>query len=881
MKIRIFSLSVVFLLMSSWFAFSAPIDVRRAQQIASEQLEGLQSSLRGSNSELRLVYTSAGVPTRGNAVAQQDFYVFARGESGYVVVAGDDNVPEVLGYSHESPFVTENMPIQLRTWLEQCAQWVSKARKSGKQYTASYLETQTTPIAPLLGGMVWEQTGAFNAQTPKVGEENAPVGCVATALAQIMRYHCWPRKGRGAIKYSKGSATYYRKFDAEYDWENMPNDVSRSSSPLARKAVATLSADVGYASKMNYGKEASGTSSEDAMVAMRKFMRYANTLRLRNKDFYDYEEWTKICLDELKAKRPIYYSGAAVGVGHAFVCDGYDGAGRFHFNWGWGGLSNGYFVLTNLEPSAQSTGGGGEGGYVLGCQIITGLQPLDATEPAFELVCEKVTLPTKEQEKTTPIAVAMTGLWNYSYGAIVASPALQILDSEGKVVLESHANQTESIQFRYGYRDLQLNANVSSLGNGTYTVRPAFYVPSKNLYYPAQVGVLNAPAAFRVDGGKVVFVETSTAANLALVSSSTTMNSKMKNLFEFTIQNNGSLPYRSMVAGIYSEAADKLTTRPTKNSDLLFNRSISLQPGEKQTFNLLLDGPTNATERFLHILYDVNGGSEDQFPVLADKTTYPGDSKFITATLTVEPAYSFAKFTGTKAPYTPPYELSFVRKFTTYESGTVMTITLKLKAPADKGVNARLIGGVFGTASEGSRTLVSPIMSFGTIILRPSEEREVSIQQIVYLPPSADYAFHLFDFYRGKHQLEQMFEFSATGEVADALPIPDNSAYPDGPDNFDDSNKGLAVSDAASYLLEGVSLAPNPTRGDLNIYLPNDVEGQALTIEVFDVTGRKLLSSAAQGDRQLYFSVAHLSKGLYLLKVQCGMKQTALRFVVE
>jgi len=126
-----------------------------------------------------------------------------------------------------------------------------------------------------------------------------------------------------------------------------------------------------------------------------------------------------------------------------------------------------------------------------------------------------------------------------------------------------------------------------------------------------------------------------------------------------------------------------------------------------------------------------------------------------------------------------------------------------------------------------------------------------------------------------------MFEFSATGEAPYALPIPDNSAYPDGPDNFDGSNKDLAVSDAASYLLEGVSLIPNPTRENLTIYLPNDVEGRTVMIEVFDTTGRKLLSSSPQGERQLSFSVAHLPKGLYLLKVQCGMKQTALRFVVE
>ena len=114
---------------------AAPIDVVRAKAIAQKHLSSFDTPLRGAQ-ELALVYTSSGIPTR-NTTPQQDLYVFARRgreqEKGYVVVAGDDNLPEVLGYSYDSRFVTEAMPPQLEHWLQLCAEWVRQVRKEGKK----------------------------------------------------------------------------------------------------------------------------------------------------------------------------------------------------------------------------------------------------------------------------------------------------------------------------------------------------------------------------------------------------------------------------------------------------------------------------------------------------------------------------------------------------------------------------------------------------------------------------------------------------------------------------------------------------------------------------------------------------------------------------
>lgn len=879
MNIKILSLGICFLFVLLQNVFSAPIDVRRARDIAAGQLQLDVVARRGGQDSIRLVYTSGGIPTRGVS-EQQDYYVFARNGSGYVVVSGDDNLPEVLGYSYESQFDAGNIPLQMRTWLNQYALWVQAARKHGVMFYSTILETEKTPIAPLLGGLLWEQTGVFNTLTPMFGEDHAPVGCVATALTQIMRYHAWPRKGRGAIKYKLGKQSLYQKFDTPYDWENMPNVVTEESTPAQKKAVSILSRDVGYACQMQYEKESSAATSENAMIAMRKYMRYANTIRLRNQDYYDYDEWIKICLDELKGKRPVYYSGGAVGVGHAFVCDGYDGSGRFHFNWGWGGLSNGYFVLTHLEPAVQSTGGGGEGGYVLSNQMITGLQPQDANEDEMEFICDKVTLPIQKLQKTTPIQVTLEGFWNYSYGNFTVSTALQIFDDKGNKVLEMHDAESEVLSFRYGYNKAQLKVNANALPDGEYTVRPAVYFPNTSSYLSVRLGVLHPTAKFRVEGNDIFFTTKSKVANLALIASSQIVNMNVDNVFEFTIQNNSSLPYRSIIAGIYSEAQDKLTIQPKKREDLLFNRSISLQPGEKQTFTLLLDGPKKESQRYMHILYDSEGGSEDRFPSLSDGTSFPGKSKFLTVNLTLESSYSFAKYVGTTPPYVPPYEFTYTN-FTTYESGTPMRVELKLKAPVSKGAKARILGAVFGPVVAGKRSLVAPIMRLGTVVLRPNEERSFVMEQVVNLAPGSDYRLQFYDSNEQLRQLKHSFHFTVTGAYSNSLPIPDNSSVPDGPDNFDGSNKDMSVLDGDANLLEGVSFAPNPTSGFMNLYFDTTLAGLTVNVDVIDITGQKLQHIEKMVEKQLRLDVSSLSKGLYLLCVQCDGKQTTLRFVVD
>ncbi len=875
MNIKTFCITVLLLLVLVLNAHCAPIDVQRAQQIAENQLQ-TYSPLRGSKADLRLVYTSSGIPTRASNTLQ-DYYVFATPETGFVIVAGDDNVPEVLGYSYENSFVPENIPVQLQTWLKQCAQWVTQARKKSNRHLTAYLESEKKPIAPLLKGLKWNQSPPYNQYTPTFNVNgatvHAPVGCVATALSQIMRYYCWPKQGRGTINYSADGTNYYQKFDAVYDWNNMPNQVTTNSPAPQRKAVAVLGRDVGHAVQMNYGTEASGAYSENAMIAMRKYMRYANTTRIRLQDYYNYDEWTKVCLDELKAKRPIYYSGAAVGVGHAFVCDGYDGNGRFHFNWGWGGISNGYYVLTNLEPLSQGIGGGGEGGYVLSNQIITGLQPINATESAVEICCEKVVLPTQEQSKSALLKIIFQGLWNYSYDDLNVFVAVQVLDAQGEIVLESYTNSQATVKFRHGFKSFELNCDVNALQNGTYTVRPAFYDATKKIYYPAHVGALNPAPRFRVEGNKLIFGKISTLASLKLVSSSRKMNYNMQNTFDFTIQNTGTLPYAALIAGIYSAAADQLTKTPNWKNDLLFNRSIFLQPGEKQTFTLVLPGPSNTSEHFLQILYDRYGGSEDKWPKLADDTFYPGHTNFVTANLTIEPPYNFVWYSGSKPPYKTPYQLSFTEKFSTYESGSLMRVAVKVKAPSNKGVYAYLRGAIFTRTSDGKYRQVGALLRFPTLILRPNEEREVACEHILFCRPGKQYSLHLYDRKDGDHQLDHNFEFEVTGTYSDALPIPNNGALPDDPD--------AAISSSEHRLL-GVSLGSNPTSGLLNLYLPASVVGQNLTIEIFDTTGRSVHRTAAVGESQLLLDLSHLTKGLYLIRVQTDAQQAAtLRFVRE
>ncbi|MDP2173618.1 MAG: choice-of-anchor J domain-containing protein [Candidatus Cloacimonadaceae bacterium] len=302
-------------------------------------------------------------------------YVITLNPTGFVLVAADDAAIPIIGYSTRNNWneysIPEQMQEMLKSWNDQMHAIITQ-RMSANVEISQLWSRYNVPfssfspnrdfrnVSPLMTSL-WGQGTYYNAQCPS----GTPVGCVATAMAQIMRYWRFPTVGQGSFSYNCppygiqsadfGSTTY--------NWAAMPNTVSS-----ANVSVATISRHAGVAVSMQYAPSGSGAYSSDVPGAMISYFRYANTALLRNKSSFSTENWDTMMRGELDNARPIYYSGSsAASGGHAFVLDGYQGTNSFHVNWGWNGSYNGYFTLAALNPGTDN--------FNSGQQAVIGIRP--------------------------------------------------------------------------------------------------------------------------------------------------------------------------------------------------------------------------------------------------------------------------------------------------------------------------------------------------------------------------------------------------------------------------------------------------------------------------------------------------------------------------
>ena len=360
-------------------AWAAGIDATRAREVALQFLNansGSQHLLR-SATDLQLACTAPA----------QEWYAFnALPGEGYVVVAGDDRFPSVIGYSEEGEFSELNMPENMRSWLEQYAEQVRYVQSHPSVKVSASANHTVGNVYPLLGNTKWNQSAPYNNLCPTYTDSNgetkrAVTGCVATAMAQVMYYHQWPKVGSGSNSYScklngdeAQTVTLSTDFSqSRYDWSNMLPYYSGSETTAQNNAVARLMSDCGVAMNMGYGAS-SGAVTRIAMNRMPQHFGYDRSIKFLTRDAYPFDKWLAILNGELDNARPVIHSGASVNGGHAFVIDGCNASGYYHVNWGWNGKSNGYFLLTDLTPTDQGIGSS-EGGYNLRQGMICNIMP--------------------------------------------------------------------------------------------------------------------------------------------------------------------------------------------------------------------------------------------------------------------------------------------------------------------------------------------------------------------------------------------------------------------------------------------------------------------------------------------------------------------------
>lgn len=360
-------LAVIFMTVK---APAAPVSPDDARVEASEFLHGNSTLKKNAPSAASQNLTLAKTVAKDGTNC---YYVFNFNQ-GFVIVSADDRLVSILGYSDNGEFDENRIPENMKWWLDSYCNEIETYLKSTPAQTNVVIPALRTayrqPIAPLLK-TTWDQGAPYNDNCPVdkyAGNQRSATGCVATATAQLMKFHEWPQKPTG----SNGGVTFE---GTTYDWRNMIDSyLPGQYNARQAVAVATLMRQVGASVNMQYSAYASGAYDSSVPVALTTYFDYSYGIRMVWKDYTAQTEWNNIIYNELAAGRPVYYSGSSNEGGHAFVCDGYSQNEYFHFNWGWGGYEDGYYVLSALNP-AQGGAGSYEGGYNYHQTIMTGIVP--------------------------------------------------------------------------------------------------------------------------------------------------------------------------------------------------------------------------------------------------------------------------------------------------------------------------------------------------------------------------------------------------------------------------------------------------------------------------------------------------------------------------
>ncbi len=325
----------------------------------------------------------------GTATTTPAYYVFNNevDNGGWVIVAGDDRARQILAYCDEGSFDPENMGEGTEWILDMFASVIDnidnlQPDKAPAHNEIHLLAGGKAAITPLLKSR-WGQDAPFYFQCPKSGSSYCVTGCVATAMAQVMYYYQWPTSVSTIPAYTPSSGplsgTQQAALSAtSFNYSQM-NDyyasTETSTTATANAMVAKLMHYIGQATMMNYGTKSSGTNS--SAHPLYKYFKYNSKVKTVARVDYSSSDWQDLIYTELKSGRPVMMSGDKADGGHAFVCDGYDGAGLYHINWGWYGYQDGYYSLDVLNPDAGGTGSiDGEDGYVASMHAHIGLEPL-------------------------------------------------------------------------------------------------------------------------------------------------------------------------------------------------------------------------------------------------------------------------------------------------------------------------------------------------------------------------------------------------------------------------------------------------------------------------------------------------------------------------
>ena len=488
-----------------------PVNQREAQSIAKAFMLERGISMPAASGALRAPRRSGEATgleeASDDAQADAYYYVFNAGnDRGYVIVSGDDRTEQVLGYSDHGTFDSANIPDNMRSWLQLYADQIkylddNNIQIDGEAMRAKARARRIVRARHFIPAMIksrWDQGEPYNLACPDYYKEDGTkgrpaAGCVATAVAQVVNYYKYPELTKASIpsltntykmKNAQGvtvSKTVTARMvprNTVIDWENMLDRYSGGETQEQRMAVADLMLYCGMMVGMNYGASSSASTSRcrDGLV---KYFGYDDSAYNAERGDYKLDDWIDLIYSELSTGHPLIYAGQSSGGGHAFVIDGFDGENLFHVNWGWSGGSDGWFLITILNPG-DNTGLGASSssdGFSMGQYFLANLR-LPDDEKALPHTCLTI-----NDVKVTGVQVSGNFInWTGSSGSFYGCMMVQDVET-GE--LEMIAGTQQSL----GSLDVNVYKSISmslsrKLKEGTYRLTPASRYASNGKWYP-------------------------------------------------------------------------------------------------------------------------------------------------------------------------------------------------------------------------------------------------------------------------------------------------------------------------------------------------------------------------------------------------------------
>ena len=565
------------------FIFLTAIFQLQAAKVTESQARAIAGKFFGVTMPER----PATMKAKAKAGHATPFYVFNNPEKiGWVIVSGDDRAVPILAYGDEDYFYEDEVPECVNDWLGGYVEQIESLYTGSsvvepEPTSTSVIAATKSKVAPLLGVTKWAQGLPFNQGCPSYTESSetkyCPAGCVAIAMAQIMYYHK-SNYGSDAIPaYTSQSDDFTADRPAlpatKFNWAIMNPwyDDARSSSASA-KEVQKLVKYCGQAVEMDYGKKSSGaTSDRNAFTHYFGYDRYSQQI---SRTDVSASTWENVIYTELAQGRPVYFSARKLNGGHAFVCDGYDGEGLYHINWGWRGGNNGFYALNALsDGNSGGTGAAsGDEGYTIKLQIIIGLEPSTSSQTSqdYNTVSLYSTLSTPNgtsysrsgsSSAFTNVAL-IANYWNSSCQTYTYDLGWALFNSNGNVMSTHTVKTNYSLQgghYTYPTSSISLGQGLSS---GTYYLKPICRISGTTTWSLAR-------------GSGVNFIKatiTSTKLNLQVYDDQSVQNLTVNSVYhngvakagspmqlEVNVTNNGLTDYNY----IYLWADGTLTTATT------------------------------------------------------------------------------------------------------------------------------------------------------------------------------------------------------------------------------------------------------------------------------------------------------------------------------